>query len=63
MNKANFFLVFFALILSFEFLNIMAFVVSKQLFVNNLELNDFKIFLLEAVIFGFISYYSVKKKK
>ncbi|MFA5303822.1 MAG: hypothetical protein WC393_04795 [Candidatus Nanoarchaeia archaeon] len=63
MNKANFFLVFFALILSFEFLNIMAFVVSKQLFVNNLELNDFKIFMLEVLSFGFISFYMVKKKK
>lgn len=63
MNKINFFLVFFVLILSFEFLNIMTFVISKQVWVNDLELNDFKIFMLEVIVFGFISYYLVKKKK
>jgi len=62
-NKANFFLIFFILLISFEFLSIMAFVASKQLWVNNLELFDFKFFFLEVLVFGFASYYFAGRKK
>jgi hypothetical protein len=41
----------------------MAFVLSKQLWTNNLELNDYKFFMLEAATFGFISYCLAIKKK
>ena len=63
MNKVNFFLIFFIILISFEFLAIMAFVISKQVWMNNLELNDFKFFMLEVVTFGFFSYYLASKKK
>jgi hypothetical protein len=63
MNKINFFLIFFVLIISYEFLAIMTYVLSKQVWVNNLELIDFKFLLLETLFFGFVSYYLVRKKK
>ncbi|MDD4353818.1 MAG: hypothetical protein PHN56_05165 [Candidatus Nanoarchaeia archaeon] len=63
LNKGNFFLIFFIILMSFEFLALISFVISKQVWINNLELNDYKFFMLEIITFGFISYYWVGKKK
>ena len=63
MKLYNFFLILFALILSFEFLTVMAFVISKQIWINNLEMNDYKLFMLEIALFASVAFYLVNKKK
>ena len=64
MDKLNFFLIFFIILLSFEFLSIMAYVAANQLFNFHAPANDFKTLMMEIILFAFIAYYfSVKKKK
>jgi hypothetical protein len=62
-NWTNAILIFVILIVSFEFLSIMSFVISKQLWQSNSEIIDYKIFFLEIIILGKLAYAFSKGKK
>ncbi|MDD2678322.1 MAG: hypothetical protein PHT91_00045 [Candidatus Nanoarchaeia archaeon] len=61
-NKGNFFLIFFTLFISFEFLALMAYVISRQAFSQEASLDNYKTMMMQIILFAFISYSLVKKK-